>query len=803
MNLCRFTMAKILKYEDEQMQQALVAVKQNNVSIKAAAKQFNVPKTTLYYKVKGKYPEIRHMGPRTNLLEEEEKIIINWMFKSADGGFPITKSQLLDSIEMYIKKLNRSTSFKDGRPGAKWFKLFMKRHPEVSPRMTQNLGKARASVTEESLKKWFDEVKAELKENLDVLEDASRVFNADETAIFLAPKGEKALVRKGEKAVYSFISNDEKECITCLIGCNALGQLMPPMAVFKYERIPSSIINELPDHWSFGRTESGWMTSSTFFEYVANIFHPWLLEKNIKLPIVLFVDGHSSHLTYSLSEFCSENGIHLVALHPNATHIIQPMDVAAFRPLKHIWKQAVHSYKIKNAGAKLKRENFAPLVDAVLQQLKPESLMNGFRSSGIFPFNKNAINYDKYFKNNKVKQTGQESTISKEMLRIHFKFIQSRIGIDMVKKFENHSPENGDTSLYLLWKQLKEECNMETNTEVTDTEVYSIEEVEQSTEINSLQETTPEDLENSSTVRDLENAEINISQTTPPAKKLEQNGISGQTKYPESSQQNLLGNNIFENVASTSKRVSPSKDNETCRPYTKDNQMPSPFKDVFILPQNNVKNVKKRVLREPMPSVISGEKGKKYFKNKEEERERLEREKCERKQKREETKMVKLQENEEKKRKLEEKRQIKINQTLEKQKNKRKRVDVTSDESSDSSIEMLVESEGEGDNWDQPLSENSEGVEETIVAENPLEEEDFVIIIYEGRYYPGQIKQINSNNKSYLVKTMKQSGFNFRWPEKEDILWYSQEEVISKIGKPRLINSRGSYYVHEMNIYME
>jgi hypothetical protein len=122
---------------------------------------------------------------------------------------------------------------------------------------------------------------------------------------------------------------------------------MPPMVEFKYERVPSVIINELPNRWAFGRTESGWMTSATFFEYIANIFHPWLINQKITLPVVLFVDGHSSHLTYSLSEFCSENGIHLVALHPNATHIIQSMDVAVFRPLKVYWKQAVRLFKVK------------------------------------------------------------------------------------------------------------------------------------------------------------------------------------------------------------------------------------------------------------------------------------------------------------------------------------------------------------------------------------------------------------------------------------------------------------------------
>lgn len=61
------------------MQQALLAVKHNNVSVKSAAKQFKVPKTTLHYKVSGKYPEERQMGPKTNLLQEEKTIIVDWI----------------------------------------------------------------------------------------------------------------------------------------------------------------------------------------------------------------------------------------------------------------------------------------------------------------------------------------------------------------------------------------------------------------------------------------------------------------------------------------------------------------------------------------------------------------------------------------------------------------------------------------------------------------------------------------------------------------------------------------------------
>lgn len=125
----------------------------------------------------------------------------------------------------------------------------------------------------------------------------------------------------------------------------------------------------MPETWAFGRSETGWMTSETFYEYITNCFHPWLVANKIKLPILLFVDGHASHVTYHLTDYCSKNGIILVALYPNATHIVQPMDVSAFRPMKGSWLKAVLDWRMDENGARLTREHFAPLLKKVGGQI--------------------------------------------------------------------------------------------------------------------------------------------------------------------------------------------------------------------------------------------------------------------------------------------------------------------------------------------------------------------------------------------------------------------------------------------------
>jgi len=64
------------------------------------------------------------------------------------------------------------------------------------------------------------------------------------------------------------------------------------------------------------------MKMKVFYEFIANIFYPFVVEKGIRFPIILFVKGHKSHLTYQLSELCSSLNIILIALYSNFTRIL-------------------------------------------------------------------------------------------------------------------------------------------------------------------------------------------------------------------------------------------------------------------------------------------------------------------------------------------------------------------------------------------------------------------------------------------------------------------------------------------------
>jgi len=62
-----------------------------------------------------------------------------------------------------------------------------------------------------------------------------------------------------------------KKQITVLVRTRADGRLMTSEIIYPYLRaVPSSIIGKMSGGFSAGRSESGWMNSEIFFEFVAN-----------------------------------------------------------------------------------------------------------------------------------------------------------------------------------------------------------------------------------------------------------------------------------------------------------------------------------------------------------------------------------------------------------------------------------------------------------------------------------------------------------------------------------------------------
>ncbi len=53
---------------------------------------------------------------------------------------------------------------------------------------------------------------------------------------------------------------------------------------------------------------------------------------------VIIGDDLAAHMSSYVTELCAANNVHFCFLLENSTHLLQPLDVAVFRPMKWYWR---------------------------------------------------------------------------------------------------------------------------------------------------------------------------------------------------------------------------------------------------------------------------------------------------------------------------------------------------------------------------------------------------------------------------------------------------------------------------------
>jgi len=109
-------------------------------------------------------------------------------------------------------------------------------------------------------------------------------------------------------------------------------------------------------------------------------------------PVILIFDGHYSHMSFSLIKKARELGIHLLCLPPNTTHVLQPLDVGVFEPVKQCWRSILKTHQLKTRARNITKERFPALIKELWEKaITPEHLKAGFQAAGLVPLNASAI----------------------------------------------------------------------------------------------------------------------------------------------------------------------------------------------------------------------------------------------------------------------------------------------------------------------------------------------------------------------------------------------------------------------------
>jgi len=91
---------------------------------------------------------------------------------------------------------------------------------------------------------------------------------------------------------------------------------------------------------TYSLSNGGWIDTELFKQW---FFQHFLCHAGSSRPLLLLLDGHSSHFNLDLVTMARDNDVVIYTLGPHTTHEMQLLDVAVFGPLKHTWQEICHN----------------------------------------------------------------------------------------------------------------------------------------------------------------------------------------------------------------------------------------------------------------------------------------------------------------------------------------------------------------------------------------------------------------------------------------------------------------------------
>ncbi|UKZ89691.1 uncharacterized protein TrAFT101_012021 [Trichoderma asperellum] len=403
-------------------------------SVRSAAAQFNISPAAVQRAISSfqradPLPTPRQPGRPRSLTNEEEEALIAYVKWLQRGGFPATKAHLVAAAN----DLRRRRDPEIADLGKNWYCQWLLEHPEVQKsyvKAVETASKSLEASNVENLMTFFDRLK---KIITDYRIGASECWNEEECGIRIGRLRERlevAVVRSTRSQQPKVLDPKNRESSTVVASINAAGETIPPWVIFKtFPTEPWSEVEVGADEAiHFARSETGFSNSETSFEWLHHFnlsswekseqaqqsglafeeyfgCNVWLRDPDSpwsppyeappiqwpddkKIYRLLVIDGFVEHTGLDFMEYCIKFDI-IVAVFPSySTHILQPLDVGVFHPLKLAHKKILRQKLLFQDNVVFTQTDFLTAFRAMYDEgFTRSNIISGFKETGIFPPN--------------------------------------------------------------------------------------------------------------------------------------------------------------------------------------------------------------------------------------------------------------------------------------------------------------------------------------------------------------------------------------------------------------------------------
>lgn len=369
------------KDDEAQLNLAIQAIRRDpKLKVYTISKIYQVDHRKLSRRLRGMPPRRAIQANSRKLTDLEESVITERILDLASKGFPPRLCVVEDMA-------NRLVATRQGeRVGPRWAGNFVRRRPELRTRFQRKYDYQRAKCEDpEVIRGWFELVRNTIAKYRVCDED---IYNFDETGFMMGVISTGMVVTSSDgRAKAKTIQPGNREWVTVVQAISSVGYAVPPYVIVAGKNHLDSWYDEteLLPYWRTGVSQNGWTTNELAMDWIRH-FEEFTSSRKLGVYRLLVLDGHESHHSNEFEEYCKEHNIITLCMPPHSSHILQPLDVGCFGPLKKSYGRQIE-HLMRQQYTHITKEDFIPAFRAAFQDSLIESnIKGGFRGAGLVPF---------------------------------------------------------------------------------------------------------------------------------------------------------------------------------------------------------------------------------------------------------------------------------------------------------------------------------------------------------------------------------------------------------------------------------
>ena len=219
-------------------------------------------------------------------------------------------------------------------------------------------------------------------------------YNFDKTGFSIGVGGQQYVVTMDlAKKCAESPSDSNRDHVSLVETVSADGSVLPPLCIMKgavvlFQHV-SNYLN-LDPNMLLATSESGYSNDQIALSFIRHFDKFSALRQKGAWRLLIF-DGHGSHLTYKFITYCWDNKIIPFGLPSHTSHILQPLDVVIFQPLKHYHKQQVE-VATRLGCDDFNKVEFLNAIQLIRRKTFTETTIKAsFREAGLYPLNPDLV----------------------------------------------------------------------------------------------------------------------------------------------------------------------------------------------------------------------------------------------------------------------------------------------------------------------------------------------------------------------------------------------------------------------------